>query len=372
MEFLTLSIWGNSVRSYLIALVIILFFVAAGKLFSIVVVSILKRITRKTKTTVDDILVSIIEKPAVFALFIAGFYMAGFFLTFSERGHQIYNNITEVLVVMLIIWVVMRFLDAVIEHYFKPLTAKSESQLDDQLLPFAKNTVKVIVIVMGFIFLIKDFGYDVTSLVAGLGIGGLAFALAAQPLLSNLFGGISIIADKPFKIGDRIRVDDKYEGYVTQIGMRSTTIRTPVDTFVHIPNSMIAATALENKSREDRDHAIRFTFVLGVTYNTSSAKMKEAIQIIKDVFDEHPDVISKDEQGKYYIGFSEFGPSSLNISCGYSIPPSAGISKARTEINLAIKDRFEKAGIEFAFPTQTVHVKNDNPELEIPIAVKKK
>lgn len=357
-NFLDMMVYGNSIKSYVIALILILLFIGIGKLFAMIGVGIIKKITKKTKTTVDDVLVSVLEKPAIFALFITGFYIAGFQISFNESGHRWYYNILEILIVLLVIWIVIRFLDAIIEHYFKPMIAESESQLDDQLLPFAKTTVKVIIILIGAIFLIKDFGYDVTSLVAGLGIGGLAFALAAQPLLTNLFGGISIIADKPFHIGDRIRVDDRYEGYVTQIGMRSTTIKSPIDTFIHIPNSVIAATALENKSREDKDHAIRYTFNIGIVYNTSSDKVKQAIQIIKDVFDENPAVIKNDSVAKYYVGFSEFADSSLIISAGYSIPPQAGISKTRTEINLAIKERFEKAGIEFAYPTQTIHVKN--------------
>jgi MscS family membrane protein len=357
-NFLDMMMWGNDVKSYVIALAIIVLFIGIGKLFAVIGVGIIKKIAKKTKTTLDDVLVSVLEKPAVFALFIAGFYVAGFQISFSEGGTRLYYNILEILIVLLIIWIIIRFLDAIIEHYFKPMIAESESQLDDQLLPFAKTTVKIIIILIGAIFLIKDFGYDVTSLVAGLGIGGLAFALAAQPLLTNLFGGISIIADKPFHIGDRIRVDDKYEGYVTQIGMRSTTIKSPEDTFIHIPNSVIAATALENKSREDKDHAIRFTFTLGLVYSTSSDKIKQAIQIVKDVLEEHPAVIKKDPTVGYFVGFGKFAEHSLDISVGYSFPPTVGISKTKTEINLAIKERFEAAGIEFAYPTQTVYVKN--------------
>jgi MscS family membrane protein len=357
-NLLYISIWGNSVKSYIIALAIILLFIGLGQIFSQIIVGIIKKFAAKTKTALDDIIIHVLEKPLVFALFIAGFYYAGFQIIMSVRNTEIYYNIIEILIVINVIWALMKFLDAVIEHYLTPLINRSESQLDDQLLPFARTTVKVIIIIIGGIFLIKSFGYDVTSLIAGLGIGGLAFALAAQPLLSNLFGGIAIISDKPFKVGDRIRVDDKYEGYVTQVGMRSTTIKSPVDTFIHIPNSVIAATAVENKSREHKDHAIRYTFVIGITYDTSSEKIKEAIQIIKDVFEENPAVIKNDANGNYYVGFSEFTASSLNLSVGYSIPPNCGISKTRTDINLAIKEKFEKAGIEFAFPTQTVHVKN--------------
>ena len=348
---------GNSIKSYIIALIIIILFIGLGKLFSFFIVKIIKKLASKTKTVLDDILISVIEKPFVFGLFIAGFYIAGIYLTLSERGTQIYYNITEILIVLLIIWTIIRFLDAIVEHYLKPIINKSESQLDDQLLPFVKTTIKIVIIVMGAIFIIKDFGYDVTSLVAGLGIGGLAFALAAQPLLTNLFGGIAIISDKPFKIGDRIRIDDKYEGYVVEIGMRSTAIKSPRSTIIRIPNSVIAGTALENLSRIN-DHAVRTTFNIGITYNTSTEKVKEAISIIKDILEQYPDVISDDPDFNYFVGFNEFRDSSLNIVVGYSYPPDIA-SKVRTEVNLAIKERFEVAGIEFAYPTQTIHVKNN-------------
>lgn len=358
-SFFDIMIWGNNIKAYIIALAIILLFIGIGQIFSQIIVGIIKKFAAKTKTSLDDIMIHVLEKPLVFALFIAGFYYAGFYILMSVRNTEIYYNIIEILIVLNIIWALMKFLDAVIEHYLKPLINNSESQLDDQLLPFARTTAKVLIILIGAIFLIRSFGYDVTSLVAGLGIGGLAFALAAQPLLSNLFGGVAIIADKPFKIGDRIRVDDKYEGYVTQVGMRSTTIKSPVDTFVHIPNSLIAATAVENKSRTHKDHAIRNTFSLGIVYNTSTEKLKEAIQIVKDILQEHPAVIKDDPQASCVVGFNEFKESSLNIYVEYSFNHSYGTTKTKTEINLAIKEKFEHAGIEFAFPTQTIHVKNN-------------
>jgi len=353
-------IFGNTIQAYIIALSIILLFIGLGQIFSQFIVGIIKRIASKTKTPIDDIIVHVLEKPLVFAIFIAGFYYAGFYLLFSARNTVIYYNIIWVMVVINIIWALIRFLDAVIEHYLKPLADTSESDLDDHLMPFLRTIVKVLIIIIGAIFLIRRFGYDVTSLVAGLGIGGLAFALAAQPLLSNLFGGVAILADKPFKVGDRIIVDDKFEGYVTRIGMRSTTIKSPIDTFIQIPNSLIATTAVDNKSRENKDHAIRFTFTIGIVYNTSSEKVKEAIQIIKDILEEHPAVVKRDDSiAGYYVGFSEFSASSLNLSVGYSIPQESGTTKTRTEINLAIKERFEKSGIEFAFPTQTVYMKKE-------------
>jgi MscS family membrane protein len=198
----------------------------------------------------------------------------------------------------------------------------------------------------------------VTSLVAGLGIGGLAFALAAQPLLTNLFGGLSIIADKPFHLGDRIRVDLQHEGIVREIGMRSTVIETANTTKLIIPNSVIASSVIENLSKYT-DHATRVTFNVGLTYDTSNAKIRQAIDILQKILDSNKYVVKKDDLAPKAV-FNELRDSSLNIYVAYSFiakPPHT--NNLRTEINLAIKEEFEKAGIEFAYPTQTVHVKND-------------
>lgn len=347
---------GNEIKSYVIALIIVAFFVGFGHLFSILVIKTIKKLAAKTKNSIDDIIVQTIEKPLVFAIFLFGIYLAHFYISLSERGLQVYTNIMEILIVIEIIWVLIKLVDASIEHYFKPLIAKSESKLDDQILPFVRTFVKIIIIVIGAIFLIKSFGYDVTSLVAGLGIGGLAFALAAQPLLSNLFGGIAIIADKPFHIDDRIVIDGKYEGFVREIGMRSTIIETLNSTKLTIPNSVIATTVVENVTREK---ARKITMNLGLNYNTSTKKIEEAIKILKEILEKNQFVVNSDKDCVSIVAFNEFKEFSLNINVIYYIKDLDNMSKAKTEINIAIKEKFEKAGIEFAFPTQTVYVKKE-------------
>jgi len=351
-------IFGNTIQNYLLAIIVMVLFVGLGQLFSAIVVKILKKLTAKTETIIDDLLVEVLEKPAVFALFIVGFSLIDSFLTFGTRGNQIFNHITTILIVIDIIWAINKVIDVLVEHYLAPLTAKKKSRLDDHLLPFVRKFFKVIVILIGVIFIIKNMGYDVTSLIAGLGIGGLAFALAAQPLLSNLFGGLVIITDKPFQIGDRVRIDQKYEGTVKEIGMRSTVIKTYNDTLVTIPNNVIASTAVENLSIGIGDNkSIRFTFNIGVEYSTSTEKLEEALEIIKDILDKNKNVVHGPESGPF-ASFTEFKDSSLNIMGGYTVVSTDVIGSTRTAINLEIKKRFEKAHIHMAFPTQTVYVKH--------------
>jgi MscS family membrane protein len=355
--FVDKIIWGNSVQEYIIAISLLALFLGAGQLFSRIVVSIIRRLASKTKTTLDDILINILEKPTVFAITIIGLKASSALINFGDRGQEILRNVFTILIVWNAIWVIIRLIDAIVDHYVAPLADKTKSQLDNQLMPFVRKFLKIVTIVIGILFLIRNMGYDITSLVAGLGIGGLAFALAAQPLLSNLFGGLAIIADKPFQIGDRIRVDQKFEGYVKEIGMRSTVISTPVGTKIFLPNNMIATTSVENLSTSE-DHGVKFTFEIGLEYNTSNEKIEEAIEIVRDVLKHNKNVVQEGD-GAPYISFWSFNEHFLKISGGYSIYPANVIGATRTMVNLEIKKRFEKAHIHFAFPTQTIHLKKE-------------
>ncbi len=351
-------IFGNTIRDYILATAILLLFVGLGRLFSGIIVAILRHLAKKTDTVVDDLLIEVLEKPAVFALFIVGFKLTTVFISLDTRGQEIHDNIVMILIVINCVWALNKVIDVLVEHYLTPLTAKSKSKLDDHLLPFVRKFFKVVVFIIGLIFLIKNMGYDVTSLVAGLGIGGLAFALAAQPLLSNLFGGLAIIADKPFQIGDRVRIDQRYEGYIKEMGMRSTVIRTANDTLVTIPNNVIATTAIENISATE-EHAVRVIFNIGLEYSTSADKIEEAITIIKKILIHHKNVVNDEATIAPFVVFSEFKEYSLNISCGYSLQPPNQGGAIRTEINLEIKRALEKAHIHMAFPTQTIHLKKE-------------
>ena len=352
LEYLIL---GNALKDYIIAFIILALFLGIGRLFSSLVVGILRGLAKKTKTMVDDILIDVLDKPIVFSIFIWGFSLASSYLDFGLAWDRTVSHIIEVMVVIDIIWILVNLVDSLMEHYLMPLTRRPERRLNDQIMPFARKFVKVVIIVIGLIFLIARLGYDVTSLIAGLGIGGLAFALAAQPLLTNLFGGLSIIADKPFQIGDRVRVDQKYEGYVKEIGMRSTKIFTPDDTIIIIPNSIIASTTVENLS-STKENSIRVVFDLRLNYNTSNAKVNEAVDIIKKIILSHKEVVKDVKELLPFVSFNKFTDSALNLNIGYSLNSRSVNTRTKHEINLAIKEQLEKAGIEFA-PEQTIYLK---------------
>jgi len=347
--FLDTSWLGNTWLQYIEFLGAILIGVLLGKVFYWVSKNIIKGLTRRTKTRLDDLLIHAVERPIIFLLFVIGFYTGSRFLTLSDGGRNIFNNITTLLVTVNVAWFIMNILDALIVNYLKPATEKTKTDLDDTLIPIIRKALKVVIVVITFVMIIDNFGYDVTSLVAGVGLGGLAFALAAQDLLSNLFGGIAILTDKPFKLGDRIRLDEKRDGWIREIGLRTTRMETLDGTMIVIPNSKIADSILENVSKEQ---ARKVKMTLGVTYDTSNKKLERAKQIIQEVIKENPD--TKDES---LVSFINFGDSALEILVIYWIKNFDNILGARDRVNTEIKKRFEKAKIEFAYPTQTVYVK---------------
>jgi len=200
------------------------------------------------------------------------------------------------------------------------------------------------------------FGYDIGALVAGLGIGGLALALAAQDPLSNFFSSLSIIADKPFKVEDVIKFGE-IEGVIKDIGMRTTRIETFFGTIISVPNSTLAKANVENMSKRETRRA---DGKIGVIYSTSTKQLEKGVGLIKDIIKKE-----KNAQGDFRAFFTEFDDSSLRIEYRYYVknPTDYGFFlETKDRVNRNIKDAFEKEGIEMAFPTQTLYLHKSSHE----------
>ncbi len=185
-------------------------------------------------------------------------------------------------------------------------------------------------------------------MIAGLGIGGIAVALAAQDTLANLFGTVALLIDRPFRVGDRIEVEG-YNGPIERIGLRSTRIRTLDGHLVTIPNKTVANVPINNIAMRP---TIKEIMTFGLTYDTTPEQMREALTILRDVFTKHP------ETDDVWINWKGYGAFSLDIQVIYWCKQVeyAEFLKALEEMNLEIKERFDAAGLEFAFPTQTIHL----------------
>jgi MscS family membrane protein len=248
----------------------------------------------------------------------------------------------------------LRLLDG-LEIYFMKIAEKTESTLDDQLIPLAKKTFAVLIIVGGVITILHNLGFNITALLAGVSIGGIAFALAAQDTLKNFFGSVMIFIDKPFQIGDYIKFSDA-EGAIEEVGFRATRIRTPENSVVYVPNGKIADIVVNNLGlRKYR----RFRTFITTTYDTPAAQIEYFTKGLQTIAEENPHV-NKD---MITVRLNELGSSSLNIlfNVFFDVKSLDEELKVRHEILIEIIEWAQFLGVRFAFPTQTLHIE-DFPE----------
>ena len=223
------------------------------------------------------------------------------------------------------------------------------------LLSVTRNLARVFVLVSGLVAVLGALGYPVATVLAGLGIGGIAIAFGAQKTIENLFGSISIAADQPFRVGDLVKVED-ITGIVERIGMRSTQIRTADRTLVTLPNGKLADMRIEDFAARDR---IRFATTIGLVHGTTEAQLRRIVAEIEAMLRAHPKVWPE----TVIVSFVSLGPSSLNVDvqCWFQLPDNAEYRTARQETLFGILRVVEGAGASFAFPTQTLHVVGKAP-----------
>lgn len=348
MGFFDTLYYGNTLEHWAIALFIVVGAFIAGKIIYLIFGKFVKVLTSKTKTKLDDILIDMIEEPVMLAIIIGGMWYATTTLVLSEAGASFFNKIFWGLIILNIAWFISRFFEAIVTEYITPMVQNSESDFDDQILPIARKGIKFVIWTLAIIMALNNAGYNIGAILAGLGIGGLALALAAKDLIANIFGGVMIFFDKPFKIKDRIKIDD-FDGFVTEIGLRSTRIKTLAGTEVTIPNNAFTESPVENITREPTR---KITLNLGLTYDTSEKEIEKAILILEKIGKKHSDLITDD----VLISFNNFGDFSLGIMFIYYIKKKSDILKTQTAINLDILKEFNKEKLSFAFPTQTIEL----------------
>ncbi len=343
-EWLGLEIW-----QYLAIFCWLLLGLILRKIFEFVLDNYIHRLAKKTKFTWDDDLIDGIDKPAGF-IFMMFFWLATFTnLQLSVTVNHYLSITLEIVVSLGFIWLFYNLAD-VFSKYLGILTSKTETKLDDQLVPLIRKTLRFFVLVMGVILILQNNGYNVASLIAGLGIGGLAVALAARDTLANFFGSVTIFVDKPFRIGDWIKVGN-VEGTVEEVGFRSTRIRTFYNSLVSVPNSNISNNDVDNLGlREYR----RLLTTLNLTYSTSPEQMEAFVEGIKAIVKSN----SHFRQDFYEVHFNAFGAHSLDVMVYvfFKVPDWSTELQQKHNFFLEVLKLAKEVGVEFAFPTQTLHV----------------
>lgn len=344
-EFLAKSFYGNTVFQWLVALSIILAAALVGRALYWVFKNVLRRLTDKTPGKLDDIILDMVEEPIVLAATILGFWLGISRLELSEGMEARVGYVMKGVIILSVAWLVARLVDSLIRAILVPLAEKSENDLDDQLLPILRRGTKTLIWALGIVVALNNAGIEVGPIIAGLGIGGLALAMAAKDTVSNVFGGFTIFTDRPFGLNDRIRFGG-FDGSVAEIGLRSTRIKTLAGTQVTVPNAKFADTPVENVSREPSRKVV---LNLGLTYDTGPEQMQEAMDTLREIAAGNESL-----EEDVTIGFNAFGDFAMNVLFVYYIKKDEDIIGTQTAVNMAILTRFNAQGLDFAFPTQTI------------------
>lgn len=309
--------------------------------------------THRTRFNIDEAVVSAINPPLRNILLLIGVWLALAVLDFNDDIANVISSAAVTLIAASFFWGIYRTVD-VVANVFSSI-AERDSRIDQNLVRFGRQLSKALVVVIAFVVVMDQLGYNLNGLLAGLGIGGLAVALAAQDALSNLVGYFMIVADSPFHIGDFI-VTDAGSGTVEHVGFRSTHIRQLDQSVIFIPNGVLASGSITNWSRLSRR---RLDMNLGLTYDTNPDQMLTVVQAIRDMMDAHPRVIPD----TLFVQFFEFNASSLDIRiiCYINEPGWNDFHAIKEDIYIRIMRLLEDRGLSIAFPTRTIVMHNENP-----------
>jgi MscS family membrane protein len=283
-------------------------------------------------------------------IILGGVYFGLKALNLPENIWVYIERVAQVVLIVKIFQGVTMLSDFFIQTYIGRFF-KGKDGFDLQLTRLVTRIINIALWVIGISMVLNIFGYDIGALVAGLGIGGLAIALAAQDTLGNFFSSISIIADKPYKVGDTIKFST-YEGVIKDIGMRTTRIETFFGTIISVPNSELAKAVVENMSKRQ---SRREDGTIGLIYHSTSEQIKKAITIIEEILGNEKNLMQD-----FRVFFTAYDPYSLRIEYTYYVKNPTDLAfflKTKNGINLAIKKQFDASGIEMAFSTQALQAR---------------
>ena len=328
------------------------FFLVTGLLLRRVVTGIifsqLKKLAARTETTLDDKLFPALESPVATFILLVGIFSALKVLKLSPTNDVAIDYGSTVAFSLVLFWGLLRAFSALLDHVHEVALEKNLGIA--AFMPWIKKTLVVVFVIFGVLLVAQSLGADVKAFLAGLGIGGLAFALAAQDTIANLFGSIVVAIDQPFKVGEAVKIGSN-EGTVEDIGLRSTKLRTPGRNLIVIPNKMVASEPIINNSRFV---GRRVEQVIGLTYDTKPEQMEKIVQEIRELIGREPEV----DPASVHVYFRDYSASSLDIWLAYNVrnPDFANHLAVRQRINLALMRAVSAQGLEFAFPTTVMHL----------------
>jgi small-conductance mechanosensitive channel len=353
MDYLTPhEYFGNSLMDYLIAAGIIVVGVILVRIFRTIFIRRLQRWTEQTETKADDFIVQGIKRFGVPALYYFVIYNGINYLTLSLKAQRILEVATAVVVTFLLLRLLSSTILLLLQNHIRKQEHGEEkiNQLGGLMI-----VINIVIWIIGLVFLVDNLGYDVTTIVAGLGIGGIAVALAAQNILGDLFNYFVIYFDRPFEVGDFITVDDKM-GTVEYIGIKTTRVRSLSGEQLIIGNSNLTSSRIHNYKRMLKRRAI---FTIDVEYGTPLEVVREIPAMLRTIV-ESQEMVMFDR-----AHFARYNDWSLRFEVVYNVtvPEYNVFMDIQQNINLKIYELFTERGIGFAFPSQTVFYKNARPQI---------
>lgn len=351
-EFLNQTYFGNTLLDYVIALGS---FITGAIIILIINKVVLVRLQRWAKTTdtkIDDFLLRGLEKSVIPILYVLAFYLSVKTLTLHPKAERAIDVISVILATFFIIKMITSIFRFGLDSYIK-MKADAEEDAERRLKQIRGITaiISFFIWVLGFVFLLDNLGFEITTVIAGLGIGGIAIALAAQAILGDLFSYFAIFFDRPFEIGDFIVIGE-FRGNIEHIGIKTTRVRSLSGEQLVFGNSDLTSSRIQNFKRMDRR---RVLFKLGVIYQTPAEKLEEAVKIVEQIIIDHPDVTY--DRGH----FASFGAFSLDFEFVYYVLSNDynQYMDIQQDVNLRVFREFENRGIEFAYPTQTLYLNKE-------------
>jgi MscS family membrane protein len=342
---------GNAIGHFVAAGLLFLAAVLLRKIITHVIFAWLKKLAAKTTTTLDDKLFPAVEAPVAWLVFVFLIFAGLKVLVLPAWADRWIGYAFDVAWIAVLFWGLLRALNAVVDHF--SAVGRENGLGLSHFMPLIKKTLGVVFIIMATLTVAQRMGINVGAFLTGLGLGGLAFALAAQDTISNFFASLVVVMDRPFQVGEYVSIGSA-EGTVEDIGLRSTRLRTGARTQITIPNKMVANEIVTNFSRMPQR---RVDQKFGLTYNTTPAKLEALLEDVRGILRGDPGV----HQEFIAVNFTGYSESSLDIQLVYfsANPDWKKHMELRERINLQIMRAVAARGLSFAFPTQTLHVEDE-------------
>ncbi|MFI5337147.1 MAG: mechanosensitive ion channel family protein [Opitutales bacterium] len=333
---------------WIACVLIILLAVLLRHVITDIIFHYLKKLAARTESTLHHKLLPALEPPAAALIMVLGIFGALTALQSSAKSDRLITGGATIAILGVLLWGVIRAGGAILDHLEE--VARARQMTVASFMPLIKKTLLVFALIIGVLLIADSLGAKIGVFLTSLGIGGLAFALAAQDTIANLFGSFVVVIDQPFRVGDYVKIGTA-EGNVEDIGLRSTKIRTAARTLIVIPNKAVASEAITNFTRMPQR---RVDQVLGLSYDTTPEQMEGVLADLRKILREQPGVQPESVQ----VNFANYGESSLDIQIVYfsADPDWARHMDLREQLNLKFMRAVDARGASFAFPTQTVHV----------------